>query len=125
MRSIIRHRPSPALVLSCIALITASVGGAHATSRTASKAPLFVVHKEYAEGTVGTGDVGTIKAHCQKGDYAISGGYQTTSGNFLDVVTATPFGYGDGYAVTVVVGTSLEGAAPAHIKVVAVCVKGS
>src|SRR5262245_52760603 len=123
MGILLRRRPSPALVVSCVALVVSSAGGAHAMSGAAGKDSVPTIHREYGVGTIGTGDVGTIVARCDRGYYAITGGYQTTSGNFLDVVTAAPQANGVGYAVTVAVGSKLGGAAPAHIKVVAVCAR--
>jgi hypothetical protein len=85
MRKILRRRPSPALVVSIIALVVASAGSASALQGGAARAPKFVVGSYTVSGHVPKDGDATAIVHCPStsafaGTRAVSGGYVVNSG---------------------------------------------
>lgn len=85
MSRILTRRPSPALVVSIIALVVASAGSASALQGGAARAPRLVVGSNTLSGHVRKGGSTTVIEHCPStpafaGTRAISGGYEVNSG---------------------------------------------
>lgn len=85
MSRILTRRPSPALVVSMIALVVASAGSASAIQGGAARAPRLVEGSFAVHAHVPKGGAGTAIVHCPNtpsfaGTRAVSGGYVTDSG---------------------------------------------
>ena len=114
-------RPSPAMVVACIALGISLAGNAGAIDfRAHVKSTISLA---YGDLSVSPGDVATGDAKCPPGDYALSGGFGLASGNFVYIVTAATLKEGDGFRVTAEVPNKLAapGVQTAVIKIKVVC----
>jgi hypothetical protein len=85
MSRFVRRRPSPALVVSIIALVVASAGSASALQAGAARAPRLVEGSHTISGHVSKGAATTVIVHCPStasfaGTRAVSGGYAVDSG---------------------------------------------
>jgi hypothetical protein len=119
------HRPSPAIVVACLALIAALVGNARAVTGGAAREPSTI--NEYREAfSVAPGQVESDVAYCQRpNEYAISGGFQVVRGNFVYVLTAGTLQSKTGFVVEVLVPNKIAapGVLPARMSVKVLCAK--
>ena len=125
MNKLIRHRPSPALVVACLALVAALVGNARAVTGGPALAP-STMRTYYEEFTIAPGNVKAEVAACQRpNERAIDGGYAALGGNFMYVVGASVRKGEDAFFANVVVPNKIAapGVLPARIKVKVVCAK--
>lgn len=122
MTSSLKYRLSPLLGIACAALTVALVGNAGAV--TGGRAQLkSTLYDSLVENTIPVGSVGTVAATCDKGDYAISGAWQLTGGNFVWVLADGVAKDGRGYLVRLLVPNKIAepGVLAAKVKVKAIC----
>jgi hypothetical protein len=113
MTRLTRYGPSPAMIAACLALTIAWGGAAQAigggpSQRGPVKEPPGSIVTLRETVSAGIADVTTARVDCPKSMYALSGGYQVTSGNFLYVLTAATTRKGTGYVATVVVPNKIS-----------------
>jgi hypothetical protein len=125
MHQLILRRPSPALVVACLALIAALVGNARAVTGDTARASSTI--NTYVEDfTVAPGQVKSGISACQRpSERAIDGGYSTASGNFVYILGASVRKGDDAFFVLALVPNKIAapGVLPARIKVRVVCAK--
>src|SRR5438270_13017860 len=85
MKGILTRRPSPALIVSMIALVVATAGSASALQGGTARAPRLVEGSKTVSGHVPKGGASTVIVHCPTtasfaGTRAVSGGYVVDSG---------------------------------------------
>ena len=85
MSRILSRRPSPALIVSIVALVVASAGSASALQAGTARAPHLVEGSKTISGHVPKGGASTVIVHCPstasfRGTRAVSGGYVVDSG---------------------------------------------